>query len=75
MSELTDFECEQIVDAHLVNALVSKVTKVLSVSRGTLSKIYFAYLKIGKTSFAKLQHGQKCVLSDCDRWSLSSIFV
>lgn len=73
MSELTDFERGQIVGARMVGASVSKVAEVFSVSRGTVSKIYSAYLKCGKTSSAKSQHGRKCVLSDRDRRSLRAI--
>lgn len=73
MSELTDFERGQIVGARLVGASVSKVAEVFSVSRGTVSKIYSAYLKSGKTSSAKSQRGRKCVLSDRDRRALRKI--
>ncbi|KFM70696.1 Transposable element Tc1 transposase, partial [Stegodyphus mimosarum] len=73
MSELTDFERRQIVGARMVGASVSKVAEVFSVSRGTVSKIYSAYLKSGKTSSAKSQRGRKCVLSDRDRRSLRVI--
>ncbi len=67
---MTDFEWGQIVGNRLVVASISKVAKVFSVSRGTVSKIYSAYLKSRKTSSAKSQRGQKCVLSDHDRRSL-----
>ncbi|GBL73249.1 hypothetical protein AVEN_259947-1 [Araneus ventricosus] len=73
MSELTDFKRGQIVGARLVGASVDKVVEVFSVSRGTVSKTYSAYLKSGKTFSSKSQRGPKLVLSDRDRRSLRRI--
>lgn len=38
MSELTECQCGQIVEARMVGASVSKVAKVFGVSGGTMSK-------------------------------------
>lgn len=73
MSELSEFERGQIVGARMVGASVSKVAELFHVSRGTVSKIYTAYRKSGKTSSAKSQRGRKCVLDDRDRRSLKRI--
>lgn len=73
MSELSEFERGQIVGARMVGASVTKVAEVFGVSRGTVSKIYTAYRKSGKTSSAKSQRGRKCVLGDRDRRSLKRI--
>ncbi len=56
-----------------MGASVSKVAEVFTVSRGTVSKIYSAYLKIGKTLSAKSQRGRKYALSDGRRRSLKRI--
>lgn len=46
-----------------MDACVSKVAEVFSISKGIVSKIYFAYLKGRKTPSATSQHGRKFVLS------------
>ena len=47
MSELTDFEGGQIVGTRMVGASINNVAEIFSVARGTVSKIYSAYLKYG----------------------------
>ena len=59
----------------MVDASVSSVAEVLSVARGTESKIYSAYLKYGKTSSAKSQCGRKYVLGERDRRLLNRILT
>ncbi|KAF2354521.1 hypothetical protein FHG87_014723 [Trinorchestia longiramus] len=47
--ELTGFDRGQIIVGGMVSAFVSKVAEVFIASRGSVSKIYYVYLKCGKT--------------------------
>jgi hypothetical protein len=68
----SDFEGEQIVDACLAGASVTKTDTLLSISRGsraTVSKVMSAYMNHGKTS-ANRNSGQKSTLTERDRCTL-----
>ena len=59
----------QIVGAHMVGALVTKVAEVFNVARSTVSKILREYSNSGKDK-SKSKHGWKCALSKHDSQSL-----
>lgn len=73
ISELSEFERGKAVVARMVDDSVTKVDGMFRVSRDTVSKMYSAYRKSGKTSPAKIQRERKSVLCDRDIHSLKRI--
>jgi transposase len=64
MEDLSDFEKEQIVGAHLTGASVIKTATFFVVSRATVSKVMSEYTNNGKTSSAKRNSGRKSTLTE-----------
>jgi hypothetical protein len=58
MVDLSDFEREQIVGAHLAGASVIKTATLLGVSRVRVSKVMLAYMDHGKTTSAERNSGR-----------------
>ncbi|GFX35967.1 hypothetical protein TNCV_4214891 [Trichonephila clavipes] len=63
MSDLSDFQRGQIVEARLAGTSVTETSQLFSLSGGTMSKIMTTYTQLGKSSFAKQNSGQKEKLS------------
>ena len=70
MSDLSEFQRDLIVGAHLA---VSKTTTLCGVTQGTFSKVMTAYTVHGKTGSAKHNSGRKTKLQDRDRRALKRI--
>ena len=62
MGDLSDFQREQIVGAHLTVASVTKTTTLLGVSRAAVSKVIMAYTNRGKTQSATRNSDHKAKL-------------
>ena len=67
MGDLTDFQREQIVGAHLAGASVIKTATLFGVSRAAVSKVKMAHTNHWKTSSVKKNSGRKSKLSNRDR--------
>jgi len=70
MGDISDFQREHIVGAHLAGASVTKTTNRLGVSRTAVSKVMMTYTNHGRTSSSKRNSGQKPKPSERDRCTL-----
>jgi hypothetical protein len=57
MTDLSNFEREQIIGAHLAGASVKKTITLLGVLRATVSKVMSAYTNCKKTTSAERNSG------------------
>jgi transposase len=75
MGDLSGFEREQIVVAHLAEASVIRTVPLLDVSRATISKVMSTYTNHGKTTSGKRNSERKSALTERDhhvlRWIIS----
>ena len=73
MGDLSGFQRGQIVGARMASVTVTETAQMLSISRGTVSKVMSAFEKEGKTSSAKQNSGRKRKLSERDLRALNRI--
>ena len=73
MANLTDFQRGQIVGARMAGASVTETARMLSVARGTVSKVMNAFKREGKTSSEKHKSGRKMKMSERARRTLKRI--
>ena len=68
-----EFQKSQIVGARMAGASVTETARMLSVSRGTVSKVMTAFKREGKTSSEMHKSGRKMKMSERARRTLNRI--